>query len=306
MAKQWDEAMIPDQSGKTIVITGSSSGLGLHTAMALAGKGAEVIVAVRNVLKGEAAAEQIRRRHANAKVKVMKLDLGDLSGIRSFAAAYRERYAGLSVLINNAGVMMPPYQRTKDGFELQFGTNHAGHYALTGHLLPLLLRTPRSRVVTVGSLAARSGRIDFDNLDGAKGYQGFTFYRQSKLANVLFAMELQRRLAQAGPDTISIACHPGIAATNITSRGSGNTSNGLLLFLMKRLFQSAEMGALPSLYAAASPLLHGGEYIGPDGKGAKRGYPALDPAINGIDDPKVAARLWDVTERSTGVRYDFQ
>lgn len=305
MAKQWDEALIPDQTGKTIVITGSSSGLGLSTAMALAGKGAEVIIAVRSVQKGNAAVDQIRRRHTNANVKVMQLDLGDLSGIHAFAAAYKEQYSNLSVLINNAGVMMPPYQKTKDGFELQFGTNHLGHYALTGLLLPTLLRTPKSRVVTVGSLAAKSGQIDFDNLDGSKGYRGFAFYRQSKLANVLFAKELQRRLAQAGAETVSIACHPGIAATNITSRGSGNKSNGLLLFLMNRLFQSSEMGALPTLYAATNPSLNGGEYIGPDGKDAKKGYPALDPAIDGIFDPIIAERLWDVSERLTGIRYSF-
>lgn len=302
MAKKWDETLIPDQSGKTIVITGASSGLGLSTAMALAAKGAEVIIAVRNIQKGNAAADQIRRRHANANVKIMKLDLGDLNGIRAFAAAYREQYSNLSVLINNAGVMMPPYQKTKDGFELQFGTNHLGHFALTGFLLPLLLRTPKSRVVTIGSLAARSGRIDFDNLDGSKGYRGFTFYRQSKLANVLFARELQRRLFQAGAETVSIACHPGIAATNITSRGSGNSSNRLLTFLMNRLFQSAEMGALPSLYAATYPSLNGGEYIGPDGKGAKKGYPSLDPSIDLIDDPNIAERLWEVSERLTGIR----
>jgi len=306
MAMQWDETSIPDQSGKTIVITGSSSGLGLSTAMALAGKGAEVIMAVRNVQKGNAAAEQIGRLHANANVKVMKLDLGDLCGIRAFAAAYREQYSQLSVLINNAGVMIPPYQKTKDGFELQFGTNHLGHYALTGCLLPILLRTPKSRVVTVGSLAAKSGRIDFDNLDGSKGYRGFAFYRQSKLANVLFAIELQRRLTQAGAETVSLACHPGIAATNITSRGSGNKSNGLLIFLMNRLFQSPERGALPTLYAATHPSLNGGEYIGPDGKGAKRGYPALDPSIDRIFDPVIAERLWEVSERLTGVRYSFQ
>ncbi|MBM7568139.1 oxidoreductase [Paenibacillus sacheonensis] len=304
MAKHWDEAMIPDQSGKTIVITGSSSGLGLSTAMVLAGKGAEVILAVRDIQKGNAAADQIKRRHTNANVKVMKLDLGSQASIRSFAAAYRERFTNLSVLINNAGVMMPPYRKTADGFELQFGTNHLGHYALTGQLLPLLLQTSKSRIVTVGSLAARSGRIDFDNLDGSRGYRGFAFYRQSKLANVLFAKELQRRLAEAGAETISVACHPGIAATNITSRGSGNKS-GLLLFLMKRLFQSAEMGALPSLYATTVPSLHGGEYIGPDGKGAKKGYPTFDTSIDKIYDPKVAKRLWEVSERLTGHRYSF-
>ncbi|TVY08388.1 oxidoreductase [Paenibacillus cremeus] len=305
MANKWDESSIPDQSGKTIVITGSSSGLGLHAAMGLASKGAEVIFAVRNVQKGIAATKQIQLRHAKAIVKVMKLDLGDMSSISDFAAAFQKQYSNLSILINNAGVMMPPYQKTKDGFEMQFGTNHLGHFALTGLLLPELLKTPKSRVVTLSSLAARSGRIDFDNLDGSKGYHGFPFYRQSKLANLLFAMELQLRLSASRAETISIACHPGIAATNIISRGSGSEVRGLLRLLMRRMFQTAEMGALPTLYAATELSLKGGEYIGPDGRGAKRGHPIIDPIVHKLFDKKIANQLWEVSEKLTGIHYTF-
>lgn len=303
MANKWDERSIPDQSGKNIIVTGSSNGLGLQTAMVLAGKGADVILAVRNEERGRAAAEQILSKHSKASVKVMKLDLGDLRDIRNFTEAYSSQYSSLSVLINNAGVLIPPYQKTKDGFELQFGTNHLGHFALTGLLLPELLKTPQSRVVTISSLAAIKGRIDFDNLDGSKGYRAFQFYRLSKLANLLFAKELQLRLSAAGAKTISIACHPGIAATNIISRGSGSEVKGFLKLLFGKMFQPAEMGALPTLYAATEPSLKGVEYIGPDGPGAKRGYPTLDPVIHKLFDKNVAERLWEESEKLTGVHY---
>ncbi|MDR6551818.1 oxidoreductase [Paenibacillus qinlingensis] len=304
MVNKWDETCIPDQSGKTIIITGSSSGLGLETATALASKGAEVILAVRNEQKGIEAAKQVNRRHSKANVKVMKLNLGDLNDINNFAVDFKKQYARLDILINNAGVMMPPYEKTKDGFELQFGTNHLGHFALTGLLLPKLLNTPNSRVVTLSSLAALKGHIFFDNLDGSKGYRGFPFYRQSKLANLLFAKELDLRLRAAKMTTISIACHPGIAATNITSRGSGRDMK-FLTTLMNALFQTAAMGALPTLYAAIEPSLIGGEYIGPDGRGAKKGYPAIDTSNHKMFDKGVSEKLWQISETLTGVHYTF-
>jgi NAD(P)-dependent dehydrogenase (short-subunit alcohol dehydrogenase family) len=262
-----------------------------------------VVLAVRNREKGEKAAAKIRPVNGSLPVTVMNLDLADLESVRKFAEEYTARFDRLDVLINNAGVMIPPYKRTKDGFELQFGTNHLGHFALTGHLLPVVMNTPLSRIVTISSIAARSAKIHFDNLDGSKGYSPMTFYRQSKLANLLFAMELQNRLEVAGSTTISVACHPGISVTNLLSRGTGRETGRVMKVLMRIVAQPASMGALPTLFAATNPDLRGGEYIGPDGPGNTKGYPVLtnDPAR--LYKPDLAARLWEVSEALTGVRY---
>ena len=201
--------------------------------------------------------------------------------------------------------MIPPYSRTKDGFELQFGTNHLGHFALTSHLLPLLQATPLSRVVSLSSIAARRARIHFDNLDGSKGYSPMKFYRQSKLANLLFAIELQNRLERAGSSTISVACHPGISVTNLLSRGSGKETGTIMKALMGIVAQPASMGALPTLYAATHPDLRGGEFIGPDGPGNTKGHPVLNDDPVKLYKPDLAAKLWEVSETLTGVTYSI-
>lgn len=305
MSQRWTASQVPDQNGGRIIITGGSGGLGLETALELAARGAELILAVRNAGKGEQAAKQIRQRYPQSQVEVMPLDLADLDSVKAFADMYRSRYDSLDILINNAGVMIPPYQKTRQGFELQFGSNHLGHFALTGHLLPLLLRTPRARVVTLSSIAARTGYIYFNNLDGRIGYSAGKFYCQSKLANLLFAKELQKRLTKAGADTISVGCHPGIANTNLVSRGSGKQAIWPVRFAWGLFSQTAAFGALPTLYAAAEPSLIGGEFIGPDGPGSRKGYPHQDISFEHKVNYETAAKLWDVSEQLTGVHYDL-
>jgi NAD(P)-dependent dehydrogenase (short-subunit alcohol dehydrogenase family) len=299
--KEWNTEQIESLDGKKVIITGASSGIGLEAAKVIASKGADLTLAVRNTAKGERAASAIKKAYPGARVAVIMLDLADLSSIEKFAARFVEQNNRLDILINNAGVMFPPYSKTRDGFELQFGTNHLGHYALTGRLLPLILATPHSRIVTVSSIATRKGVINFDNLDGSHGYNRMTFYRQSKLANFMFAIELQHRLERAGSTAISVTCHPGISATNLVSRGSGKDAGRLIKFLMKLFIQSAEQGALPALFAATNPSLKGGEYIGPDGPGNHSGNPVITDEAAKLFDQEVATKLWEVSEKLTGV-----
>lgn len=290
--------------GKRIIITGANSGIGYEAAKALSSKGAHVILAVRNQKKGEGAAETIISQNKAANVEVLSLNLADLDSIHSFVQEYSARYETLDILINNAGVMIPPYQKTKDGFELQFGSNHLGHFALTGLLLPLLKNTANSRVVTVSSLAHRRASIFFDNLDGSKGYRPKRFYNQSKLANLLFAKELDERFKEHGVSTISLACHPGITSTNIFKIGKKDTPD-LLKKILSMLFQSAEMGALPTIFAATDDSLIGGEYIGPDGRGNRTGYPTIEIPAEGVYNKETMTKLWGISESLTGVVYDF-
>jgi len=299
-----DRLEIGSLSGKTCIITGANSGIGLEAAKVLAKKGAQVVMAVRNVEKGYAARETILKMHKNAELEVMKLDLADLASVRAFAKDFSSRYDSLDLLLNNAGVMTPPYSKTKDGFELQFGSNHLGHFALTGLLLPLLKRTPNSRVVTVSSLAHRGSSILFDNLDGSKGYKAMKFYGQSKLANLMFAKELDKRLKEHGIQTLSLACHPGVSATNLFKFGRSEAPK-LFKGLMNRVLQPAEMGALPTLYAATEPSLTGGEYIGPNGRGRVRGYPSIDTPHFVANDEAATKKLWELSEKLTGVEFDF-
>jgi NAD(P)-dependent dehydrogenase (short-subunit alcohol dehydrogenase family) len=299
----WDTGQIDTLVDKVIIITGSSSGIGYHAARELSAKGAEVVLAVRSIGKGEKAAGKIKTAFPSARINVMHLDLGDLSSVKRFADEFGSRYDRLDTLINNAGVMLPPYKKTRDGFELQFGINHLGHFALTGHLLPLLMDTPLSRIVIVSSIAARRARINFSNLDGSSGYNPMTFYRQSKLANLLFAVELQHRLERAGSSTVSVLCHPGISVTNLLSRGSGKETGRVIKAMMGIVAQPGEKGALPTLYAATHPDIRGGEFIGPDGPGNKRGYPVLTNDATRLFKPDVAEKLWEVSESLTGVRY---
>jgi NAD(P)-dependent dehydrogenase (short-subunit alcohol dehydrogenase family) len=302
---KWTSEFIGDLRGKKIIITGSTHGIGFEAARVLATKGAEVILAVRNSQKGERALEKIISLNGSIKAAVMQVDLTDLDSVKRFASGYSSRFERLDVLINNAGVMIPPHGRTKHGFELQFGTNHLGHFALTAHLLPVLASTPLSRVVTVSSIAARNARIDFNNLDGSKGYNPMKFYRQSKLANLLFAIELQNRLERAALSTISVACHPGISATNLLSRGTGRETGKIMMALMGLVAQPADRGALPTLYAATNPDLHGGEFIGPDGPGNHKGYPVLTNDVSRLYNPDLSEKLWEVSESLTGVKYSI-
>ncbi len=293
-----------DLTDTIAVITGANSGIGLETAKVLAGSGAEVIMAVRNLDKAEKAADNVRKEYPAARMQIHQLDLADLASVRLFTEEFSKNYQSLDLLINNAGVMIPPYGKTKDGFELQFGSNHLGHFALTGQLLPLLKAAPGSRVVTVSSLAHKRAEIDFHNLDGANGYQPMKFYGQSKLANLMFALELDRKLKENHLKIISLACHPGISSTNLFKFGKKDAP---MLFkkLMDQFLQPAEKGALPTLYAALEPSLKGGEYIGPDGKGRRRGEPVLDkPALSALDE-EVSRKLWHRSEELTGVQYAF-
>jgi NAD(P)-dependent dehydrogenase (short-subunit alcohol dehydrogenase family) len=303
----WSEADIPDLNGKTVVITGANSGLGLAAADALAAKGAQVVLACRDQAKGRAAEEQIRGRHAGAKTALLPLDLSSLADIRRFADAVQTAHPRIDVLMNNAGVMALPYRKTADGFEMQFGTNHLGHFALTGLLLGRMLTTDGARVVTVSSGAHRMGRIRFDDPQWEQGYRKWPAYGQSKLANLLFAYELQRRLAAAGATVISVAAHPGYAATNLQAVGPRMQGSSLLERVMEignTLFsQSAAMGALPQIYAAVALDVHGGDYYGPESIGELWGHPRKVTSNASSQDVTAARRLWTLSEQLTGVTY---
>lgn len=292
----WTAADIPDQTGRTAVITGANTGLGYETARALAAKGAHVVLAVRNLDKGKAAADLIVRRYPGADVSVQELDLTSLASIRTAAEELRARHDRIDLLINNAGVMMTPKQTTQDGFELQFGTNHLGHFALTGLLLDRVLAAPGSRVVTVSSNGHRFGRMRFDDLQSERRYDRAGAYGQAKLANLLFTYELQKRLA--GTDTIATAAHPGSSATEL-----GRNLPKIVEWGFGLTVQSSEMGALPTLRAATDPTVRGAQYYGPGGLLQMRGYPKLVSSNGRSHDVAAQKRLWAVSEELTGVSY---
>jgi NAD(P)-dependent dehydrogenase (short-subunit alcohol dehydrogenase family) len=293
----WTAAEIPDQSGRRVIVTGANSGIGLIAARELARAGASVVMAVRNVSKGE---EALRAVPGDAQIR--ELDLADLDSVRAFAAGVSEP---VDLLINNAGVMAPPRRLTKDGFESQFGTNHLGHFALTGLLLARLLAAPDPRVVTVSSGAHRIGKINFDDLQGERRYFSWGAYGQSKLANLMFCFELQRRAAEAGTELRSMAAHPGYARTNLQFAAPPIYERALMTVTNLLLAQSAEMGALPTLYAATVEDLPGGSFIGPDGFMEQRGHPHIVTAAGKAYDEDAWRRLWEVSEQLTGVRYEF-
>jgi NAD(P)-dependent dehydrogenase (short-subunit alcohol dehydrogenase family) len=301
----WTEALIPDQTGCVVLVTGANSGIGLEAARMLAQRGAQVVLACRTRSKADAARASILADAPTADVSIIDLDLSSLASTQEAAAEFGERFDRLDLLLNNAGVMATPYQRTVDGFELQFATNHLGHFALTGHLLPTLLATPASRVVNVSSLAHRMGKIDFDDLQSERKYRAWGAYGQSKLANLLFTFELQRRLAAIGADTIAVAAHPGISDTNLA--GSSGGIAGKLMSLTKPLAkvfsQDSHAGALPTLRAATDPAVRGGEYYGPDGFMEQRGTPKRVESTSAAKDPAVAERLWHVSVELTGVPF---
>lgn len=299
---KWTAADVPDQEGRVAVITGANTGIGWEAAAVLAAKGAHVVLAVRNTDKGRDAAERIRAATPHADIAVRELDLTSLDSIRAASDGLRADYPRIDLLVNNAGVMMTPKGVTKDGFELQLGTNHLGHFALTGQLLDNLLPVEGSRVVTISSGAHRMGRIDFDDLQSERRYNRITAYGQSKLANLLFTYELDRRLSAKGAPTIAVAAHPGGSNTELT-RNLWPVLQVPIRLGWGLLAQSAEMGALPTLRAATDPEVRGGQYFGPDGIGEQRGHPKLVGSTARARDESVARRLWAVSEKLTGVTF---
>lgn len=305
MAPQWNESSIPAQDGRTVVVTGANSGLGLEAARMLAQHGARVVMTTRDQAKGEAALASVRTAAPRAQVETRLLDLADLDSVRAFAAGLLDDKVPVDVLINNAGVMMTPQRTTRQGFELQFGTNHLGHFALTGLLLDALKAGQDARVVTVSSSLHRQGSIDFGDLMRAKSYTPTAAYAQSKFANILFGLELQRRLEAAGLPVRSLMAHPGYASTNLQLNGP----TGFAKFVMRignvLLAQPAAVGALGEVRAAVDPAAEGGQYYGPTKFAESRGYPDLVHPKDEATDPEAARRLWEASEELTGVVYPF-
>ncbi len=302
----WTRDDVPSMDEETVVITGANSGIGFHAARVFAAKGADVTMACRSVERGEDAADEIREEVPDAPVEVRELDLASLDSVEDFADGFIQDHDALDVLCNNAGVMAIPRTETKDGFETQFGVNHLGHFALTAHLSDLVVSTDRARVVTTSSGAHERGTIDFEDPHGEDEYTKWDAYAQSKLANLLFAFELQRRFEDADVDVKSVGVHPGYAATDLQRRGPEMEGSRLKLGLMKAmnavLAQSAERGALPILYGATAEL-EGGEYVGPGGFMNMRGYPEVQEPNERARDKETAERLWEVSEELTGVEF---
>jgi NAD(P)-dependent dehydrogenase (short-subunit alcohol dehydrogenase family) len=294
---KWNLDQIPDQAGRVAIVTGANTGIGFETAAALAAKKATVVLACRNREKAADAVNRIRQRTPDAALGFLALDLASLTSVERFADAFRADHDRLDLLINNAGVMIPPFGRTEDGFELQFGCNHLGHFALTGRLMDRLQATPGARVVNVSSMAHRYGAMDFDNLNAEKGYGKMPAYGQSKLANLLFTFELQRRLEDAGAAVIATAAHPGWTGTDLQRHSS------LIGFLNHFFAQSPPMGALPTLRAATDPQTEGGDYYGPRGLLEMRGYPVKVATAAAARSEPDARRLWQVSENLTGIQY---
>lgn len=299
---RWTEADVPSQAGRVAIVTGSNTGLGFDTARVLAEKGATVVLAVRDPQKGAAAAERIRTRAPGADLRVQALDLGSLASVRSGAESMRALYPRIDLLINNAGVMIPPKSLTPEGFELQFGTNHLGHFALTGLLLDRLLDVPGSRVVIVGSLAHKAGMINFEDLQWERTYRRAAAYAQSKLATLMFGYELQRRLAAASRDTIAVCAHPGYTNSELM-RNAWKPLQPLIAFGSPWVGQTPAQGALPQLRAATDSDVEGGQYWGPDGFMELRGYPKLVKSSPRSLDIGMQKRLWEVSERLTGIHF---
>jgi NAD(P)-dependent dehydrogenase (short-subunit alcohol dehydrogenase family) len=305
MAARWTAADIPDQKGRVVVVTGANSGLGMATARELARAGAQVVMACRNMDKGREAVSRITADVPDALLNLEALDLADLASVRDFAQRFSSEHERLDLLINNAGIMAPPRRMTKDGFESQFGTNHLGHFALTGLLMGRLLAASEPRVVTVSSQAHRTGRINFSDLQGERRYIRWLAYGQAKLANLMFCFELQRRATEAGAALKSMAAHPGYARTNLQFAAPPVYERVAMAVTNLLVAQSADQGALPSLYAATEEDLPGGSFIGPDGPMQGRGHPHVVTAAGKAYDEAAWLRLWEVSEKLTGVHYEF-
>jgi NAD(P)-dependent dehydrogenase (short-subunit alcohol dehydrogenase family) len=302
MSEKWTEQSVPDLTGRIAVVTGANTGLGLETARVLASRKAAVVLAVRNLDKGRAAVATIVRAHPGVTVTLLQLDLSSLASVREAAARLRSDYDRIDLLVNNAGVMYTPQSSTADGFELQFGTNHLGHFALTGLVLERMLAVEGSRVVALSSVGHRIlSAIDFDDLEFRSGYNRVAAYGRSKLANLLFTYELERRLRKAGAATSALAAHPGVAATELTRNSPGVLR--LLAGVTSPLLQSPLMGALATLRAATDPSAVGGQYYGPGGIGEVMGHPVLVRSSKRSHDEDLQRRLWQASERLTGVTY---
>ena len=305
MQQKWTSIDIPDLTGRVIIVTGANSGIGYETAKELTRNGAHTILACRNMTLAQNAIDHIKGEIPDASAEVIHLDLADLSSVRHFTQEFTQRHNRLDVLVNNAGILMGPYSRTVDGFERQFGTNYLGHFALTGLLLNLLLATPGSRVVNVSSNGHIFGKMDFSNLmyEGGKGYTPARAYGRSKLANLLFTYELQRRFETTGADSMAVAAHPGVSHTNLTNHIAGQWFFKLSQPLQARWLPTAAMGALPTLRAAVGAEVKGGQYYGPDGLIGQRGYPVLVESSQASHNVEDARKLWDFSEKLTGVSY---
>jgi len=298
--QKWNMDNIPDQKGRVAIVTGSSSGIGFETARVLAGKNATIIIAVRNLGKGNNAADKIKAQYKNAVVHIMELDLANLNSVKTFADNFIKNYSRLDLLINNAGVMIPPYSKTVDGFELQFGTNYLGHFALTSLLFDLIKNTTNSRIVNVSSTAHRSGNLDFNDLNWEnRKYKAWRAYGDSKISNLYFTYELQERLDNEKIKVIVAASHPGWTATELQRH------SGIFEFLNVFLAQKIEIGALPTLYAATAADVTGGDYFGPSGWQEWRGYPKKVESNALSHDKNIASKLWDVSEKLTGIKFNI-
>jgi len=293
---------VPSQEGKIAIVTGANSGLGYETTLGLAKVGYKIVMASRNREKCEAARDKILKKQPKAQLDIILLDLNSLASVRTFAAEYKDKYDRLDLLVNNAGLMMPPYQKTEDGFESQIGVNHLGHFLLTGLLIDLLKQSPGSRVVSLSSIAHRNGKIRFDDLHFKKNYNAQNAYSQSKLACLMFAYELERRLEENRYDVISVAAHPGVAMTNLMQYlPSFMQKTGK--FLGPLLLQPVKMGAMPTLRAALDPGVKGGEYYGPSGFGEIKGHPERVNSSRRSRDREAARKLWELSEKETGIRF---
>ena len=304
-SENWTTKNIPSLKGKTIIVTGGNSGLGYESVKAFAEKGAQVIMTCRNIEKGEKARNSILQDNKDAIVEVMHLDLMDMASIRDFAGQFKQSHKNLHVLLNNAGIMMVPYQVTKDGIESQQATNHFGHYVLTALLLETLKNTPGSRVVNVSSIAHRNGDMNFDNLlyEGGKDYTPMKAYGRSKLENLLFTYELQRYFETNNIDSIAVVAHPGVSDTNLFNHIGGKFLHNLLKPLMGLMVQPAAMGALPQLCAAVDENVKGSEYYGPDGRNQMKGFPVVVGSSQAANDKQNARKLWEISARITGVKF---
>jgi len=292
---KWTTDDIPDQTGKIVIVTGANTGIGYEVTKILARKGAHVVMGCRNMEKAKNALNNIISEEGNVSLEIIKLDLSDLASIKDFVKNLSKKHQSLDILCNNAGVMMTPYQKTVDGFELQLGTNHFGHFALTGLLIEILMKTENSRIITMGSFVHIFGKIDFDNLNWEKSYGKIRAYGRSKLANLLFTYELQRRLEEKGSNTISLASHPGWTKTELQRH------TAFFRFFNNFLAQKPEMGALPMLYAATASEAKGGSYYGPDGLLELSGYPKKVKSHNKED----AKKLWEISENLTGIVFNI-
>jgi NAD(P)-dependent dehydrogenase (short-subunit alcohol dehydrogenase family) len=303
----WTTNNIPDLTGKVIIVTGGNSGLGYESVKAFAEKGAEVILASRSFEKGEAAKTGILENNPKGQIKVRQLDLMDFTSIKKFASHFKEHYNRLDVLLNNAGIMTTPYFLTKDGLEAQNGTNHFGHFLLTGLLLDIIKDTPGSRVVNVSSNGHKYGKMDFDNLlfENGEGYTPMKSYSRSKLANLLFTYELQRHFEVNGIGSTAVAAHPGVSQTNLGRHIEDKLWFRLFRPLFELLTQSQAQGALPQIRASVDPAVKGGEYYGPDGFSEMTGHPVLIKSNKASHNLEDAKKLWEVSEKLTGIKYNF-